>query len=80
MLVANGGIEDSYLGLNTALGATGVENSKLKVKNDEDDDYWSSKVQDNGYADAVGFHDSYDTDWNGKDKINLLRVRACLVF
>lgn len=80
MLVANGGTEDSYLGLNTALGATGVENSKLKVKNDEDDDYWSSKVQDNGYADAVGFHDSYDTDWNGKDKINLLRVRACLVF
>lgn len=80
MLVANGGTEDSYLGLNTALGATGVENSKLKVKNDEDEDYWSSTCQDNGYADAVGFHDSYDTDWNGKDKINLLRVRACLVF
>ena len=75
MFSANGGNQDSYTGLNTALAAAGGDSSKLQ----EYVNYWSST--------EYGVDDAYYVNLNGGNanfldgyKLNPYRVRACLAF
>ena len=78
MFSANGGNQDSYTGLNTALAAAGGDSSKLQ----ESAHYWSSS-EDNPGVDAYfvslvsGYGYAY---WSSDDEDVDFRVRACLAF
>ena len=72
MLSANGGSEESYTGLNTAIttaGGTTLQGGK---------GYWSS-TPDESKAYYVWFQDG-DTDWRSLPVSLTRQVRACLAF
>ena len=73
MFSANGGNEESYSGLNTALGNAG--GTALK----EGDDYWSSSEVDDYDAWLVNLSDG-NASWNTDGKHYGRCVRACLAF
>ena len=76
MFSANGGNQDSYTGLNTALAAAGGDSSKLQ----EYAFYWSSSEFDPGVDayDVVLY--GGDAGWGSDDEDDDYRVRACLAF
>ena len=73
MFSANGGNEESYTGLNTALGNAG--GTALK----EGDDYWSSSEVDDYDAWLVNLSDG-NASWNTDGKHYGRCIRACLAF
>ena len=75
MFSANGGNQDSYTGLNTALAAAGGNSSKL-----QEEKYWSSSENDPGvraYYVLLDFGDAY---WSNGSEGFVFQVRACLAF
>ena len=85
MLRANGGDENSYTGLNSALATAGGDSSKLQTHAD----YWSlsEHIDDSGSgsdgSDSVYARELYlgsSAFWFNENKINGYRVRACLAF
>ncbi len=73
MFKANGGDEESYTGLNSAIttaGGTALQETKF---------YWSSTPYNESKAYYV-FLDSGDTDWRNKSVYAASQVRACLAF
>ena len=73
MFSANGGNEESYSGLNTAIGNAG--GTALK----ENDQYWSSSELDDSYAWLVNLAEG-DANWLDEGKHYGRQVRACLAF
>ena len=73
MFSANGGIEESYTGLNTAIGNAG--GTALL----ENEPYWSLSEIDEGYAWLVNLADG-NASWNDEGKHYSRQVRACLAF
>ena len=76
MFRANGGNEESYTGLNTALATAGGDSSKFQ----ERDWYWSSTPSDEDFAWRVTLHDGGASWAIGSMMGNLFPVRACLAF
>jgi len=76
MFSANGGIEGSYTGLNTALATAGGNSSKLR----ENTTYWSSTEKVEGYARRVQLSGGNTTWGFGIEGNYDYRVRACLAF
>jgi len=76
MFRANGGNEESYTGLNTALATAGGDSSKFQ----ERDWYWSSTPSDEDFAWRVTLHDGGASWYIGSMMGNLFPVRACLAF
>ena len=76
MFRANGGNEESYTGLNTALATAGSDSSKFQ----ERDWYWSSTPSDEDFAWRVTLHDGGASWYIGSMMGNLFPVRACLAF
>lgn len=77
MFSANGGNEESFAGLNTALAAAGGDSSKLNSDILYTDFYWSSTENGSSNAWYYVFRFGY---WNYSSKGNHYYVRACLVF
>lgn len=79
MFSANGGNEESYTGLNTALSAAGGASSTL-----QDGEYWSSSEggeYDEGYVEAYRVELYYGgAYWQNNFKNESRRVRAVLAF
>ena len=76
MFRANGGNEESYTGLNTALATTGGDSSKFQERSW----YWSSTPDDEDFAWRVSLLNG-DASWYiGSMMGNLFPVRACLAF
>lgn len=74
MFIANGGNEDSYDGLNTAIttaGGTAFQDGTV--------DYWSSSEYDSEQAHLAQFYYGYPL-WFKDWKVNERYVRACLAF
>ena len=76
MFRANGGNEESYTGLNTALATAGGDSSKFQ----EWVWYWSSTPSDEDFARRVTLHDGGASWAIGSMMGNLFPVRACLAF
>ena len=77
MFRANGGNEDSFAGLDTALAAAGGDSSKLNSDILYSDFYWSSTENGSSNAWYYVFRFGY---WNYSSKGSHYYVRACLVF
>ena len=76
MFRANGGNEESYTGLNTALATAGGDSSKFQERGW----YWSSTPSDEDFAWRVSLT-AGDASWYiGSMMGNLFPVRACLAF
>ena len=75
MFSANGGNENSYTGLNTALATAGGDSSKLQVGGY----YWSSTPDFDDFVYRVQL-EGVSASWNSWDFESNLRVRACLAF
>jgi len=77
MFRANGGNEESFAGLDTALATAGGDSSKLNSDILYSDFYWSSTEYGSSNAWYYVFRFGY---WNWFSKGNHYYVRACLVF
>ena len=75
MFSANGGNQDSYTGLNTALAAAGGNSSKL-----QEEKYWSSSENDPGVRAYYVLLDYGDAYWSNGSEGFVFQVRACLAF
>ena len=75
MFKANGGSEESYDGLNTAVATAGGDSSKLQ-KNER---YWSSSELDSDFAWVLVIGED-SAGWDGAPEDLGHHVRACLAF
>ena len=75
MFKANGGSEESYDGLNTAVATAGGDSSKLQ-KNER---YWSSSEQGSNFAWVLVLGED-SAGWDGAPEDLGHHVRACLAF